>query len=198
MIFDYTRQFGSKDYTYGYLAGSNVIVFIKAGLGGNCFGDEERYLQIAHNLRNKLGCSVICASNPNDGKFHIEIDKQAINDYISSSKVIPRELFFLGNSNGCTKGLELATAGINFSKMLLINMPLMINPHKIRRYISSIPQTKIIAVYGENDPSFSFIPFFEGKFNNLKFKTIPDADHNFAGMSDIFISLADILFEQIP
>ncbi len=196
MLFDYTRRFGSKDHTYGYLTGNDIFVFIKVGLGGNCFGDEDRYLRIANNLRNQFGCSVICASNPNDGaKSHVQIDIQSINEYISSSKVTPRELLFFGNSNGCVKGFELTAAGINFSKMLLVNMPLMINPHKTRRFISSIPQTKIIAVYGENDPSFSFIPFFEGKFCNLKFKTIRGADHNFTGKSDAFISLPNFLFE---
>ena len=53
-----------------------------------------------------------------------------------------------------------------------INIPLIIKHHKATRHISGRSQTKNIAVYGENDPSFSLINFFEEEFSNMKYKTI--------------------------
>ena len=71
----------------------------------------------------------------------------------------------------------------------------MIDFHKTKKYLSIIPDTKITFVYGELDPSYSYIPFFEGKFDNLDILKFPGADHNFAGLTDRFISLPDCLME---
>ena len=84
---------------------------------------------------------------------------------------------------------------VAFEKMILVNMPLMINFHKTKAYLAAIPKTEIIAVYGELDPSFRYVPFLSGKFQNLNVLKIPKADHNFAGMRTEFIDLSELLFE---
>ena len=66
MTFERTikRLNGNDETDYGIIDGSNIIVFIKAGLLGSCYGYENKYLQIGRNLNEKYGCSVISASNP--------------------------------------------------------------------------------------------------------------------------------------
>ena len=76
-------------------------------------------------------------------------------------------------------------------------MPLMINFHKTKRYIASAPQTEIVAIYGQLDPSFPYVPFLDGKFGNVKVVTMQHADHNFKGMLNYFIHLSDMLFSKI-
>jgi len=192
MKFDYTLR-ADCGIEVGIVPGGSKIVFIKAGLGSSHFGDECKYLKSAHILREKYGCSVISVSNPHDGKSHAAFDNAIIREYVEKANIESPELYFLGTSNGAFKGLELSAFGVSFRRMLLVNMPLMINPHKINRYIASCRDTEITAVYGELDPSVKFIPFMEGKHENLRFVTVPRADHNFLGMTEQFLSLVDIL-----
>ncbi len=193
--FDYTLI--KDDIGYGIARGDGRIVFIKVGLGGDIFGYEGRYLKMAARLRERYGCSVIVAANPHDGRSHAEIDKKVIEEYIAEHNFTSTKLYFFGHSNGGIKGLELTGTGVKFEKMVLVNMPLMINFHKTRRFISEIPETKIIAIYGEGDPSFPYLPFLRGKFGNLKVLSVPHADHNFEGMTEEFIGFGDVIFSDM-
>ena len=130
MNYDEIMQYDGIDY--GLIKGGPRIVFIKVGLGGNCSGYENKYLKMAYRLQEKYGCSVIVASNPHDGKSHTRIDRQIIEQYIAKYEIDSPELFFFGHSNGGVKGLELTDAGVEFKKMILVNMPLMINFHKTK------------------------------------------------------------------
>jgi len=197
-MLDYTCEWKSGELTvdYGCIVGDERIVYIKAGLGGNYLGYEEKYLRMAMRLHEKFGCSVICVSNPNDKKCSPEIDREILAEFIRRNSIERPRLYFFGNSNGCIKGLELAASGVDFERMVLVNMPLMINFHKTKRYIAAIPETEIIAVYGEKDPSYSYTPFINGRIQNLTLLLIPDADHNFTDQTDIFISLSDKLMKK--
>ena len=98
-------------------------------------------------------------------------------------------------NNGCVKGLELAASGIPFTKMVLVNMPLMINFHKTVQWISTMPETNIVTVYGETDPSYRYISFLDiKKLENVEILKVPGADHNFKGMMEQFIELSEKLF----
>lgn len=191
MIFDDILQ--ADGICYGFVKGNRRIVFIKCGLGGSCAGYENKYLKMARHLKEKYGCSVIVASNPNDNKDHMDTDRQTVEKYISDNGIPFPELFFFGHSNGCTKGLALAASGVRFERMVLVNMPLTINLHKTGQYISQIPDTAIVAVYGDSDPSYPYIPFIRGKYENVKVISVPKADHNFQGLMSEFIHLGDKL-----
>ena len=189
----YDQILKNDNINYAIIKGNNKIVFIKSGLGTDNAERKDKYVIMAGQLKEKYGCSVIISSNPNDKKSHAESDKQVIKNYVLENDFFSPVFLFFGNSNGCIKGLELASDFITFKKMILVNMPLMINFHKTLGYISKIPQTDIVSIYGNLDPSFSYIPFFEGKFPNVTTLKIPNADHNFKGMTDEFISLSDHL-----
>ena len=193
MNFEATVRLSSA-IEYGFFKGGGRIVFIKAGLGGSCFGDENKYLKMAAYLRDLYHCSVIVASNPNDGKDHTHADRRIIEQFVADNGDRTPELLFFGNSNGGFKGLALAADGVYFRKMILVNMPLMINLHKTKRHIESILETEVLAVYGERDPSYSYVPFIDGKYDNLHVLRIPGADHNFKGRLDEFLHLSDLLF----
>lgn len=192
MTFDYQIK-NDCNIENGCIVGNNKIVFIQPGLGGSYLGYENKYLQIASHLNKKFGCSVISVSNPIDCKTTLGIDKQIIANFISENNIQNPEFYFFGHSNGGIKGLELASSCFSFKRMILINMPLMINFHKSKAYITSIPDTDILMVYGEKDPSFSYISFLKDKFDNVKFLTIPLADHHFKGMLQEFIDLSELL-----
>ena len=193
MEYNYTLK--NENVDYGFVKGNDKIVLVKPGLGGNYTGYENKYLKIAHQLNERYGCSVIVASNPEGSRNHAKSDKQILEQYISENNITSPELFFFGNSNGGIKGLELTNNAVAFKKMVLVNMPLMLNFHKTKRYISATPQTEIVAIYGQHDQSVPYLPFLDGKFENVKVLTVPNADHNFKGMLDEFISLSDCLME---
>ena len=190
MSFDYTVLHNGIEY--GVARGGDEIVFMKTGLGTDKIWPDSRYAVMARHLHEKNGCSVIVATNPHDGGSHAEHDRAMLERYVSEQEIGNPAVFFFGNSNGCIKGLELTACGISFRRMVLVNMPLMINFHKTKEYIARIPQTHILAVFGERDPSISYVPFLEGRFENLRVLTVSGADHNFKGMEDEFIGLSDL------
>ena len=80
--------------------------------------------------------------------------------------------------------------------MVLINMPLMQNFHKTVNWIKLIPTTEMVTVYGQKDPSYSYIPFLECKnLSNVEIVKIQGADHNFRGMMSEFLELSDMLLK---
>ena len=73
----------------------------------------------------------------------------------------------------------------------------MQNFHKTKKWINDIPTTEIITIYGDKDPSYSYIPFLEcKKFENVKIVKIKNADHHFKGMMKEFIDLADRVMDE--
>ena len=153
--FDYISKIEHESdvVEYGCVVGNNKIVYIKAGMGGNYLGYENKYLKIARKLNEKHGCSVLCVSNPTP--LPISVDQTILDAFIKDNDINNPEMFFFGHSNGCVKGLELGASGITFTRMLLVNMPLMINFHKSIEALSEISQKRVIFVYGEHDPSVS-------------------------------------------
>ena len=194
--FDKIIDYGFDENTvrYGIKYGDDRVVFIKAGLGGGIPGYEGKYLKIAARLNEKYGCTVICASNPQQISDQTVIDKFAIDELSREMEIGSPELYFFGHSNGGIKGLELTRIGLSFKKMMLVNMPLMINMFKTKAMISSIPNTSVSLIYGELDPSIPYIPFFDGKLDNVSATVFSGADHNFTGFLDEFIALSDCLF----
>ena len=103
-------------------------------------------------------------------------------------------MYYVGVSNGATQGLIDATRHFDFARILLFNMPLMINFHKTTAALRRV-NSDVRFVYGEKDPSCSYVPFLAhiaGKDTctaRVEIVTVPQADHNFAGMIDTFLDL---------
>ena len=189
--FDFLR--GEGDLEYGYIPGNEKIVFIKAGLGGNYLGYENKYLRIARLLHEKYGCTVVSVSNPNDKRFGTADDVEILERMIRQNGSSAPELYLFGNSNGCQKGLSLAAA-FPFRRLVLVNMPLTINFHRTKMLLSLIPDTDVTAVYGSEDMTYPYAVLLEGKRENLRVIRVCGADHNFSGKTEEFIGLSERLF----
>ncbi len=175
---------------YGVIEGDRHIVVIKSGAGGSCFGYQDKYLRMANRLHETHGCTVICLPN-NDGTSFENTDVGLIQNVISQ-KGEDVELYYVGNSNGATQGLLCATAHFDFRRMVLINMPLMLNFHQTIDALSRV-NAEIRFVYGEKDPSYNYVPFLrhvsqkENCLSRVDIEIVPQANHNFVGMIDTFI-----------
>ena len=177
---------------YGLIHGNNRVVIIKAGAGGSYIGYEEKYLKMAQLLHDTHGCTVLCLSNYASDSF--ERGDVAVIRELLAGLVGEIQLYYVGNSNGSTQGLLNATQYFDFRRMVLVNMPLMMNFHKIKEALNRA-DTEIRFVYGEKDPSISYVPFLrnagqkEGNLARVEIVTVKGADHNFAGMTDVFMEL---------
>ncbi len=181
---------------YGIINGNETIVFIKAGAGGSYLGHENKYLCIAHMLHKKNGCTVICASNPTKDSFE-KADAEVIRETISAAEG-KAKLYYIGASNGAVQGLTAAAKLFDFKRLLLINMPLMINFHKTKAALAAV-KADVIFVYGEKDPSHPYVPFLQNAIERTaigraSIDTVQGADHNFTDMTDSFIALGRKLF----
>ena len=180
---------------YAYTKGNSRVVVIKAGLGGDYSGYENKYLQISRILNEKYGVTVICISNPEEN-YPETHDADIIARVISEVGIEIPEISLVGVSNGANKGLKLAADTLTVKHLLLVNMPLMVNYHKTLKYISTAETTEITLVCSERDPSYSYVPFLELKhFPNLKIVRVPKADHQFIGMLREFIELVVGFFD---
>ena len=199
MAFDLTNTVVRPDglkAEYGLIYGNNRgchrVIIIKAGAGGSYIGYEEKYLKIARRLRDTHGCAVLCLSNYASDSF--ERGDAAVIRELLAGMGGEIQLYYVGNSNGSTQGLLSATQYFDFRRMVLVNMPLMMNFHKIKEALNRA-DTEIRFVYGEKDPSISYVPFLrnagqkEGNLARVEIVTVKGADHNFAGMTDAFLEL---------
>ncbi len=195
MIFDTEKTAVREDglkIGYGLIHGNSRIVIIKAGAGGNYIGADEKYLKMARLLHDTYGCTVLCLSNYANDSF--ERGDVAVIRELMAEMGGAVELYYIGNSNGSTQGLLTATKYFDFRRMVLVNMPLMLNFHRIKEALTRA-DTEIRFVFGEKDPSISYVPFLrnasskEGNLARAEIVTVDGADHNFAGMTEKFIAL---------
>lgn len=87
---------------YGIVNGNNTIVFIKAGQDGSLYGYQDKYIKMAKRLNQKYGCSVICSSNPFDGRNPLDNAMEVIKDYVAQFD--DYTIYYLGFSNGALIG----------------------------------------------------------------------------------------------
>ena len=111
---------------------------------------NNKYLEIANDAKEKIGCTVVVASNPVNIREHdnIKNDMEFINKYMNYDIT---EIFAFGHSNG---GVILSNYSVEYElikRVLIINAPLNINWHKIKEGLSS-SKAKVTCIYGNNDP----------------------------------------------
>ena len=59
-----TQYVDGEKIEYEVIFGNEKMVFIKAGAGGSARGYENKYLRMARRIHERIGATVICASNP--------------------------------------------------------------------------------------------------------------------------------------
>ena len=182
-----------RELTYGVIRGSSTLVFIKSGRGSDHRGYGDKYVQMAHRIHEAAGYTVICAPNPMDVESY-GIDETVIRSYAQGEGWDNFDLRLFGGSNGGYQILLLGERMAETSRILCVNMPLMINYHRITRTLSGLSSAEKTFVYGTKDPSISYLPFLESKkLPNSRFLRIEGADHRFEGRLEEYIALVDLL-----
>lgn len=180
---------------YGILFGNEKIVFIKVGADGNIRGYQDKYLKIAHRVHDRIGATVICASNPYivEDK-HINADKMLINKVTAEQGFDHYEMYFVGTSDGGYHSLLLSQQFSQTSKYLGIN-----SSHKgiedFAERIQSLPQVMKYLVYGRKDEDFDKdVPTMNVlECENLEIILLDEVDHDFKDRVDDFIVLIDLI-----
>ncbi len=178
---------------YGIIFGNEKIVFIKTGAYGGIRGYKDKYPKMAHKIHDRLGATVICASNPYIENGHIATDKAFISQIISKMKLSEYELYFFGTSDGAYHNLSLAKEFPQSVRMIGVN-PSLIDFSKFKDKLLELPHINKTLIYGTKDELFDIVPSLEKlSCDKLEVITIDGADHDFKGMLEEFISLIDLL-----
>ena len=187
---------------YGILYGNEKIVFIKTGAGGTIRGYKGKNLQIAHRVYERLGTTVICASNPDaEYEAQTDADKAMISKVAADSGFVDYELYFVGTSDGGYQNLLLAKVVPQTVKFLGINTSPIADRDVTKSLqdfaekLQALPFVHKLMVYGTKDDAYEeCVPgLTDLACENLEVITVDGADHEFRGMLEEYIALIDLL-----
>lgn len=188
-----SRPVGTEEIEYGILYGNANIVFIKVGADGSIRGYQDKYLKMAHSVHDRLGATVICASNPYIEHGHVEADQELICTVAAECGFADYEVYFAGASDGGYHNLLLAQQVPQSVKLLGINASLVDEDGFVEK-LEKIPNVKKILVYGTEDDDYEFVPTLQAlECENLEIITVEGADHEFTDMVNEFIALIDLI-----
>ena len=179
---------------YGLVHGNEKIVFIKTGVDGNIKGYQDKYPKMAHRIHQRLGATVICASNPDAEYAAQEVaDKDMIAKVAVDCGFANYEVYFVGTSDGGYQNLRLAQQMPHARKFLGINASL-IDIDDLMSRLQKLPCVSKTLVYGTKDEAYRYTPALQAMVcDNLEIITVEGANHEFKGMVDEFIALIDLL-----
>ncbi len=182
---------GGEPIEYGFVWGNAKIVFIKTGSDGTVRGYEDKYLKMAHRVHERLGATVICATNP--AKKHTNFDEKVIRTIAAKRDVRKFELYLVGTSDGGYKNLELATRFPETVKYLGINSSLN-TLDDMKAKLRKLSRIEKIMVLGTRDDDYEELSALkDSAIDNLELIFVDGADHAFTGMVDAFVGLIDLL-----
>lgn len=188
-----SRTVRTEEINYGIIYGNDKIVFIKVGADGSIRGYQDKYLKMAHSVHDRLGATVICASNPYIEHGHLEADRAMISKVVADCGFADYKVYFVGTSDGGYHNLLLAQQVPHTVKLLGIN-PSLSTTDDLLEQLRKIPQVKKVLVYGTEDEDFKCMPLLQRMdCENLEIITVEGADHEFTGMVDKFIALIDLI-----
>lgn len=187
------QQTTKKAVEYGIIRGNNTVVFIKVGLQGSIYGYNDKYPVMAKNLNEDHGCTVIVSSNPNGYDDDFEDEMSFVDEYASSNNLENYVIYYVGHSNGAALGMIHAWKFPRIKRLVCINGPLMIEPHRLLPGIRQFCGEKMYLVYGSKDPSYKMVKMhLVLASEKVEFVHIKNADHDFTGFLDFFIELPSV------
>ena len=158
---DFSRLNRKHHITYGVVYGREKVVLIKAGLKGSCYGYDNKYLKLAHMIRDTYGHAVVCASNPcNAGSWYSPIDgaipqlQNAVDYCKKLFGFLP--IIYVGTSNGAVMGLKGAHQYREIKNVLAINPVIPTNAMAMKRGVRKLKFTPTI-VFGSKDTSIKYL-----------------------------------------
>lgn len=195
MTYDQIREkpVDGETIHYGILLGNETIVFIKAGADGDIYGYQNKYLHMARRLHERMGATVVCASNPYIEEGHIDADKSVIAQIASERSSDAYAVHYIGTSDGAYHNLVLARAIPQSARYLGIN-PSFIHLDDFTNKLQQLSNVKKTLVYGDLDEEYACLSVLGTlPIENLDIVTVPGADHRFSGMTEEFVMLSDLL-----
>lgn len=188
-----TKSVCGEEINYGILLGNEKIVFIKTGADGNINGYKNKYPKMAHRIHERIGATVICASNPYIKHGHEAADQAIISQIASEAGYDEYEMYLVGTSDGANHNFALAKNIPQTTKLLGINTS-SISFNNLAEKLEGLSHIKKILVYGTKDDEYAYAHLLQNlKCCNLEIVTIDGADHQFTGMLNEFIALIDLL-----
>lgn len=186
------RYVDGEEVEYEIIFGNDKIVFIKAGAGGSVRGHENKYLKMARRVHERLGATVICASNPDVP--HEDVDESEIRWVIAEKGFFDFEISFVGASDGAYRNLSLVGRFPEAVKWLGINTS-YIELSEFGARLNALPSVSKTLIYGTKDDEIDEVVPALSKLENDKLKVVlvEGADHSFTGMLDEFVASIDNL-----
>lgn len=190
-----TKYVDGEKVEYKIIFGNNNIVFIKAGAGGNVRGYKDKYLQMAKRIHDRIGATVICASNPDAP--HVNFDEQEIRWVALEQGFETFNLFLWGTSDGSYQNLSLAKRFPETVKWIGVNSS-FITFADFEEKLQDLIGVKKILVYGTEDDEYDAIfPALMAKEDeSQKTLFVEGADHCFSDMLPQFIQTIDLVYEE--
>ncbi len=189
---DFAKVISDGEISIGYIPGSDKLLFIKTGQGGTIYGDENKYLNLAHYVNQKYGFSVFVSSTLSDSREAYENDIALLEECLGGADY---EIYFLGVSKGGLIGLWHWADNPRIKRMVCINAPLMINFHgKTLPGVKKLGKGNLTMVYGSRDPSYKYTPFVD-KWTTVEI--IEGADHNLMGLESNFSQMIERLLIKV-
>lgn len=184
-----------RKINYGILCGNEKVVFIKTGADGSIRGYQDKYLKMAYRIHERLGATVICASNP-EVEYNVQVvaDKAMISKVAADCHFADYEVYFVGSSDGGYQNLLLAKEIPQTVKILGIN-PSLSSVQDFVEKVQAQPCVQKIMVYGTKDDVYDeCVPTLQAlECESLEVVTVEGADHEFTDMVDAFIALIDLI-----
>ena len=158
----------AETINYGIIFGNEKIVFIKTGADGDIRGYKDKYLKMSHRVHERMGATVICASNPETENGHFAADKEMISYVASELKHTDYMVYFLGVSDGAYHNIVLATEIPQTMKLLGISTSRKA-VEDFKEKLQVLAHVEKILVYGTEDYEYDIVPELENsEFKNLK------------------------------
>jgi pimeloyl-ACP methyl ester carboxylesterase len=170
-----TKYVDGEKLEYEIIFGNNNIVFIKTGAGGSARGYKNKYFQMAKRVHERIGATVICASNPDVP--HVNFDEQEIRRVASKRGFKTFHLYLWGISDGAYQNLSLAKRFPKTEKWIGVNSS-FITFDDFEEKLQDLDSVKKID---------SLLDIEEEFVNSLKDISIMDLSHFFT------ISMSEIL-----
>lgn len=190
-----TQCVDGEEVEYEIIFGNEKIVFIKAGASGSVRGYDNKYLKMARRIHDRIGATVICASNPDVP--HEELDEQEIKWVISERDFEIFELYLWGTSDGAYQNLSLAKRFPETVKWIGVNSS-FITFADFEEKLQELTDVEKILVYGTEDDEYDVIfpALMANEDGNRKIHCIEGADHRFSNMLLQFIQTIDFIYNE--
>ena len=171
----------------------DCALLIKGGQGGSACGYQNKYLNLANEIRDKYGITVVsCATHdePNSSNQANQIAEDV--DFVNGCCKSHPKILFMGMSKGASLGCIEGNKNPQISRLLLINPPMMINLPQICHAAKTFSGEMMTFVFGSEDPSVKESELLRlHERENLKVVIVPGQDHNFSKDDFNLMTLAE-------